>query len=57
MYIEKEELMELLERKYGNLNDSCGCSVYVDGEYEWLSVKDVVDVINDCCTYDDEDLI
>ena len=52
MYIEKEELMELLERKYGNLNNELGCNVFVNGEYEWLSVKDIVDVINDCEEYD-----
>lgn len=55
MYIEKAELLELLERKYGNLNNECGCSVYVNGEYEWLSIKDIVDVINDCTEYDDMD--
>lgn len=55
MYIEKEELLELIERKYGSLDDECGCSVFVNGEYEWLSVKDIVDIINDCTEYDDED--
>ena len=55
MFIYKEELLELLERKYGNLNDSCGCNVFVNGDYEWLSVKDIVDVINDCEEYDDVD--
>lgn len=55
MFISKEELLEAIERKYGDLNDECGCSVYVNEKYEWLSVKDIVDIINDCCTYDDED--
>lgn len=55
MLIEKEELLERLERKYGDLNDSCGCYVFVNGEYEWLSVKDIVDVIDDCEEYDDVD--
>ena len=55
MYIEKEELFERLKNKYGNLNDECGCSVYVNGEYEWLSVSDIVDIINDCEEYDDID--
>lgn len=54
-FIEKEELLELLEKKYGDLNDECGCSVYVNGDYVWLSVKDIVDVINDCTEYDDDD--
>lgn len=55
MLISKEELLEAIERKYGDLNDECGCNVYVNGEWEWLSVKDIVDIINDCCIYDDED--
>lgn len=55
MLISKEELLEAIERKYGDLNDERGCSVCVNGGYEWLSVKDIVDIINDCCEYDDED--
>jgi len=55
MFISKEELLEAIEGKYGDLNDECGCGVYVNGKYEWLSVKDIVDIINDCCEYDDED--
>ena len=55
VFIDKEELLEAIERKYGDLNDECGCSVYVNGDYEWLSVKDIVDVINDCMEYDDDD--
>lgn len=51
----KQELLELLQNKYGDLTDGCGCSVYVDGEYEWLSVADIVKLINECCVYDDED--
>lgn len=55
MFIEKEELLERLAEKYGNLNDSCGCSIFVNGEYEWLSVADIVGVIDDCTEYDEED--
>lgn len=55
MYINKEELLELLKEKYGNLNDECGCSIFINGEYEWLSVKDIVNVINECEEYDEED--
>ena len=55
MFINKEELLEMLERKYGNLNDGSGCSIYVNGEYEWLSIKDIVDIINDCTEYDEYD--
>lgn len=54
-FISKEELLNALRSKYGNLDDDCGCSVYVNDEYEWLSIKDIVDVINSCGEYDDED--
>ena len=53
--ISKEELLEAIENKYGDLTDECGCSVYVNGEYEWLSVADIVALINECGIYDDED--
>ena len=54
-FINKQELLQAIENKYGDLTDDCGCSVYVNGEYEWLSVADIVQIINECCTYDDED--
>lgn len=53
MFVNKEELLEALERKYGDLTDDCGCSVYTDNGYEWLSIKRIVDIINDCDEYDD----
>lgn len=52
-FIHKAELLEAIERKYGDLNDECGCSVFANGNYEWLSVKDIVDIINDCAEYED----
>lgn len=52
-FINKEELSNALQSKYGDLNDDCGCSVYVNGEYEWLSIKDIVDIISSCCEYDE----
>lgn len=55
MFINKKELLEAIKRKYGDLDNDCGCSIFVDGEYEWLSIKDIVDIINECCTYDDDD--
>ena len=51
--IEKEELLNAIERKYGDLNDEGGCYVSTDNGYEWLSVKDIVDVINSCMEWDD----
>ena len=37
------KLKEKIEEKYVSLNDECGC--YVNGE--WLSVKDIVDLIDE----------
>lgn len=51
MLIDKKELLDAIERKYGDLSDECGCRVYANGNFEWLSIKDIVDIINDCCTY------
>ena len=43
-----EYLKELLEKKYGDLNDNGGCYARNDdtGENEWLSVKAIVDLID-----------
>lgn len=38
-----EELKEKIENTYGSLDDECGA--YVNGE--WLSINDVVDLIDD----------
>lgn len=37
------ELLDKLESRYGSLDDESGC--YVSGS--WLSVKDIVDLIDD----------
>ena len=50
----KQELLELLEQKYGDLTDECGCSVHVNGEWEWLSVADIVRLIEECSVYDED---
>ena len=51
MFINKDELLELLEQKYGDLTDDCGCNVSTDNGWEWLSIKRIVDIINDCDEY------
>ena len=53
MFINKEELLEALERKYGDLTNDCGCSVSTENGWKWLSVANIVDVINSCDEYDD----
>ena len=43
------EVLDKLEEKYGDLNDESGCSVFNDNicQYEWLSVADIVKVIEE----------
>ena len=55
MYIDKYELLEVLKNKYGNLDNNGGCYVLVNDEYVWLSVADVVAVIDECMVYDEDD--
>ena len=55
IFISKEELLDALEKKYGELDDECGCSIYTNKGFEWLSIKNIVDIIHDCDIYDDED--
>lgn len=42
--VKAQELKDKIEAKYGDLNDECGG--YVNGE--WLSVKNIVDLIDEC---------
>ena len=53
MLISKDELLELLANRYGDLTDTCGCNVWTENGYEWLSVADIVDIINECSTYEE----
>ena len=53
MYIDKEELLDLLAEKYGDLTDDCGCSIFNGEDYEWLSVKDIVRVIQSCRAFEE----
>lgn len=54
MYIEKKELLNALKNKYGDLTDTSGCNVFVEhGVYEWLSVADIVELIEECPSYEE----
>lgn len=44
MALNVDKLKEKIEDKYGDLDDELGCYV----NHNWLSVKDVVDLIDDC---------
>ena len=51
MFIEKEELLKSLEKKYGDLTNDLGCTVLTDNGYRWLSIERIVEIINDCAEY------
>ena len=40
-----QQLKEKIEEKYGSLDDECGC---YGGNSEWLSVKNIVNLIDQC---------
>ena len=41
-----EYLLEMLEHKYGDLNDERGCSIRNEfSDWEWLSVAEIVRLI------------
>lgn len=52
-FIDKEELIEALKRRYEDLKDDSGCSVRTNAGYEWLSIARIVDIINACDVYED----
>lgn len=43
-----EYLKGLLEKKYNNLDDDSGCNIFNSdiNEYEWLSVKAIIKLID-----------
>jgi hypothetical protein len=50
-FINKEELLEALERRYEDLEDDSGCSIRTNDGYEWLSIARIVAIINTCDEY------
>lgn len=44
MALDVDKLKEKIEDKYGDLDDEIGC--YINNN--WLSVKDVVDLVDEC---------
>ena len=40
-----QEVLNRIEKKYGDLDNPCGCSVSTDNGYEWFSVSKIVDII------------
>ena len=48
--MDTQKLKEKIEDKYGDLDDEAGCYI----RHEWLSVKDIVDLIDECDDGDDD---
>lgn len=40
-----EAIKEAIEEKFGKLDD-CGCSIYANGGYEWLSTESIFDIVS-----------
>jgi hypothetical protein len=40
-----QEVLDRIEAKYGDLEDERGCSVSTDNGWEWLSVAEIVRII------------
>jgi hypothetical protein len=50
MMVKDEALRELLERievKYGDLDNTRGCAISTDKGYEWLSIANIVELIEE----------
>ena len=45
--MDTQKLKEKIEKTYGSLDDECGCYA---GNEEWLSVKNIVNLIDQCDT-------
>lgn len=52
MFIDKEELLQLLEQKYGDLTNPCGGNIFTAEGYQWLSLTNIVEIINNCNEYE-----
>lgn len=46
--ISKCELLKALADRYGDLTSTCGCNVRTADGWRWLSIADIVSVINGC---------
>lgn len=44
--ISKDALLSALERKYGDLTDTRGCRISTDTGSAWISVSEIVALIN-----------
>lgn len=40
-----QEVLDRIEAQYGDLENECGCSVSTDNGWAWLSVANIVEII------------
>ena len=52
-FISKQELLKAIEHKYDDLTDISGCYVRTSNGNEWLSVADIVELVNGCDAYEE----
>lgn len=50
-----QEVLDRIEARYGDLTNERGCSVSTDNGYVWLSVADIVNIIERVDAMYDED--
>lgn len=51
-----QEVLDRIEARYGDLTNERGCSVHTDNGYVWLSIADIVGIIERVdAMYNDED--
>lgn len=51
-FINKDELLKALEKKFGDLSDISGAYSHTDHGFEWLSVAAIVELIESLDTYE-----
>ena len=40
-----QEVLDRIEAQYGDLNDETGCYIRTDNGHKWLSIAEIVDII------------
>lgn len=40
-----DKLLDLLERKYGDLSNDSGCNIATDNGWRWMSLNSIVELI------------
>ena len=54
-FINKQDVLKAIKDKYEDLTDVSGCYVRTSNGNEWLSVADIVELVNGCEAYEEAD--